>query len=96
MEPHIRTVGASICTAGVPSHYVGTLVLTTHVLQVLCHRYMLVCIIGLLVQHESFNALRQRKIDPNTALVLSLAQHAAGVPYYGLAISKNPIFVRDR
>ena len=83
MEPHIHTVAARICTAGVPSHYVGMLVFATLVLQVLCHRYMLhvACIIGSLMQHESFNALRQHKIDPNTEFVLSLAQHAAEVPY---------------
>jgi len=81
MEPHIHTVAARMCTAGVPSHYVGMLVFATLVLQVLCHRDMLACIIGSLMQHESFNALRQRKIDPDTALVLSLAQHAAEIPY---------------
>jgi hypothetical protein len=81
MEPHIHTVAARICTAGVPSHYVGMLVFATLVLQVLCHRDMSACIIGSLMQHESFNALRQRKIDPDTALVLSLAQHAAEIPY---------------
>jgi hypothetical protein len=81
MEPHIHTVGGRICTAGVPNHYVGTLAFVTHVLQAVCHRYTLVCIIGSLVQHESFNTLRQRKIDPNTALVLSLAQHVAEDPY---------------
>ena len=79
MEPHIHTLDARICTAVVPSHYVGTLVSATHVLQVVCHRCKLVCIIGSLEQHESFNAFRQRKIDPNTALVLSLAQRAAEV-----------------
>ena len=88
MEPHIHTVGARICTAVVPSHYVGTLVCATRVLQVLCHRYISVCIIGSLVLCKSFNALRQRKIDPNTALVLSLAQHAAEIPYYSEATSK--------
>lgn len=64
MEPHIHTVGARICTAGVPSHYVGTLVFVTHVLQVVCHHYILVCIIGSLVQHESFSALSAMQDRP--------------------------------